>query len=43
MFFTHPDLSAAESSLSLRRVGEEGEFNKLNFKYFILMDNHFQK
>ena len=24
-FFTHPDLSAAKSSLSARREGEEGE------------------
>ncbi len=43
MFFTHPDSAAAESSLSSRREGEEGEFNKLNLKYFILTDNHFQK
>ena len=25
LFFTHPDSSAAESSLSTRREGEEGE------------------
>ena len=25
MFFTHPDLSSAKSSLSSRREGEEGE------------------
>jgi len=25
LFFTHPDLSAAESSLSTSREGEEGE------------------
>ncbi len=28
LFFTHPDSSAAESSLSTRREGEEGESNE---------------
>jgi hypothetical protein len=27
-FFTHPDSSAAESSLSTRREGEEGEISQ---------------
>jgi hypothetical protein len=29
IIFTHPDSSGAESSLSSRREGEEGESNKL--------------
>lgn len=29
MIFTHPDSSGAESSLSLKREGEEDESNKI--------------
>jgi len=33
-FFTHPDSSAAESSLSKRREGEEGESIDIHFSFF---------
>lgn len=38
MFFTHPDSSSAESSLSTRREGEEGESSiiKLSFKFIFM-------